>query len=130
MKAAAEELRGIAMEYDLSIWTFMQLNREGINNSDVEITNTSDSMGTTHTFDFMVAQMIPEELSKANQAMIKQLKNRFGPLDYYKRFVVGLDKARMRYYDIEEDKAAEYVDSGVDEEDNQKHDFGFSKFKF
>lgn len=101
VKATAEELRGMAVEFDVPIVTATQVNRDGMDNSDIDMTNTSESMGLPMSLDIFFALIPTEELEKMNQIMIKQLKNRFGDINYYKRFVVGIDRAKMRLYDVE-----------------------------
>jgi len=99
IKAIAEELRGLAVEYEIPIITATQANRDAIGSSDVSLTNTSDSIGLPMTVDFMVAIIATEELDEENKFMVKQLKNRFGDPGKYRRFFVGVDKAKMRLYD-------------------------------
>jgi replicative DNA helicase len=103
VKSIAEEVRGLAMEFNCAIVTSSQFNRSGYDNSDVDLTNTSESMGITHTADAIFALISSEELEQRGQLMIKQLKNRWGDLGYYRRFVVGVDRARMKLFDAEED---------------------------
>jgi predicted ATP-dependent serine protease len=101
VKSIAEEVRGLAMEYGVPIVSSSQLNRDGYNNSDVDLTNTSESMGLTHTADAIFALMASEELDSLNQIMVKQLKNRWGDINTHRRFVIGMDKARMKLYNTE-----------------------------
>jgi replicative DNA helicase len=101
VKATAEELRGMAVEFDVPVVTATQVNRDGMDNSDIDMTNTSESMGLPMSLDIFFALIPTEELEKMNQIMIKQLKNRFGDINYYKRFVVGIDRSKMRLYDVE-----------------------------
>ena len=126
IKSIAEELRALAVEYSVPVLTATQLNRGGVGSSDVEMTDTSESMGSVHTFDLYFALIRTEELDELNQVMIKQLKNRYGDLGYYKRFVVGLDTSRMKFYDVEESAQKNIADSGQDEDD--KPIFDKSKF--
>ena len=102
VKSIAEEVRGLAMEYNCSVVTSSQFNRDGYGNSDVDLTNTSESMGITHTADCILGLISSEELDNLGQLMIKQLKNRWGDLSYYRRFVVGIDRAKMQLYNLEE----------------------------
>ena len=102
VKSIAEEVRGLAMEYNCAIITSSQFNRDGYGNSDVDLTNTSESMGITHTADCILGLITTEELDSLGQLMIKQLKNRWGDLSYYRRFVVGIDRAKMQLYDLEQ----------------------------
>ncbi len=101
VKSIAEEVRGLAVEFNVPIVSSSQLNRDGYNNSDVDLTNTSESMGITHTADAIFALITSEDLEAIGQIMIKQLKNRWGDLNTYRKFVVGMDKARMRLYNAE-----------------------------
>lgn len=102
VKAIAEEVRGLAMEYNCAVVSSSQFNRDGYGNSDVDLTNTSESMGITHTADCILGLISSEELDNLGQLMIKQLKNRWGDLGYYRRFVVGIDRAKMKIYDLED----------------------------
>lgn len=102
VKAIAEELRGLAVEFCVPIVTATQTNRQGSTNSDVDMTETSESFGLPMTVDLMFALISNEELQQLNQYMVKQLKNRFADVTRLRRFVVGVDRARMRLYDVEE----------------------------
>jgi replicative DNA helicase len=102
VKSIAEEIRGLAMEFDCAIVTSSQFNRSGYDNSDVDLTNTSESMGITHTADAIFALITNEELESLGQLMIKQLKNRWGDLSYYRRFVIGIERAKMKLFNLEE----------------------------
>jgi archaellum biogenesis ATPase FlaH len=100
IKAIAEELRALAVEYDLPIWTATQTNREGFSNTDVGLENTSESFGLPATSDFMIALISTEELEEANQIMVKQLKNRYNNAMSNRKFVVGLNRAKMKLSDV------------------------------
>lgn len=102
VKSIAEEIRGLAMEFNCAIVTSSQFNRDGYGNSDVDLTNTSESMGITHTADCILGIVTSEHLDELGQVMLKQLKNRWGDLGYYRRFLVGIDRAKMKIYDLEE----------------------------
>ena len=102
VKAIAEELRGLAVEFDLPIITATQTTRAGIGSSDVDLTDTSESIGLPATADMMFALISTEELAQVGQVMVKQLKNRYSDPERNKRFVLGVDKTRMRLYDAEE----------------------------
>ena len=102
VKSIAEEVRGLAMEYNCAIVTSSQFNRDGYGNSDVDLTNTSESMGITHTADAIFGLVSSEYLDEMNQLMIKQLKNRWGDISYYRRFLVGIERAKMKIYELEE----------------------------
>jgi len=99
--AIAVELRGLAQECKVPLITATQTNREGINSSDVDLTNTSDSVGIPQTADYMVAIINSEELEQLGQIMYKQLKNRYGDTSKYRKFVCGVDRSRMRLFDVE-----------------------------
>jgi hypothetical protein len=133
IKSIAEELRGLAVEYDVPIFSATQTTRSGFSSSDVEITDTSESFGLPATADFLVALIATEELEGLNQIMIKQLKNRYGDKSIYKRFVVGIDRAKMRLYDVEQSAQKDILDSGQEEEYNSeesKPKKSFEGFKF
>lgn len=102
IKSIAEELRSLAVEYDVPMISATQVNRNGFDNSDIELTDTSESMGLVHTADLMLALIRTEELDELNQLLIKQLKNRYADTAINKRFVVGINRARMKLYDLEE----------------------------
>jgi hypothetical protein len=101
VKAIAEELRGLAVENNLPIFTATQTNRTGFTSSDVGLEDTSESFGLPATADFMVAAISSEELEGMNQIMVKQLKNRYGDPALHRRFVVGVDRSRMKLYNAE-----------------------------
>jgi len=102
VKSIAEEIRGLAMEFNCAIVTSSQYNRDAYGSTDVDLTNTSESMGITHTADCILGLVSSEELDSLGQLMIKQLKNRWGDLSAYRRFLVGIDRAKMQIYDLEE----------------------------
>ena len=102
IKAIAEELRGLAVEYELPIFSATQTTRSGYNNSDVGLEDTSESFGLPATADLMFALISTEELEKDRQIMVKQLKNRYNDPTHHKRFVIGIDRSKMRLYDVEE----------------------------
>jgi replicative DNA helicase len=101
VKAIAEELRGLGVEFDVPIVSATQTNRTGYTNSDVGLEDTSESFGLPATADIMIALIATEELDKLNQIMVKQLKNRYSDPGKFKRFVVGVDKSKMKLYDVE-----------------------------
>lgn len=111
LKSVAEELRGLAVEFDVPVLTGAQLNRGGFNNSDIDETSLADSMGLYMTADIMFAAIRTEELDEMDQLMIKQLKNRYGDPNYYRRFVVGLNRSRMTLYDLEESAQTDIMDT-------------------
>lgn len=102
IKSIAEEIRGLAMEFNVPIVSATQANRSGYGDTDMDLTNTSESIGLPATVDAMFALMATEELDSMGQIMIKQLKNRWGDLSYYRRFVVGINRSKMRLHDLEE----------------------------
>jgi archaellum biogenesis ATPase FlaH len=102
IKAIAEELRGLAVEFEVPIFSATQTTRSGYGNSDVGLEDTSESFGLPATADLMFALISTEELEKDGQMMVKQLKNRYNDPTMHKRFVVGIDRAKMRLYDVEE----------------------------
>ena len=102
IKAIAEELRGLAIEFNVPIMTATQTTRSGFSNTDVGLEDTSESFGLPATADLMFALIATEELDELNQVMVKQLKNRYNDPTKYKRFVIGIDRARMKLYDVEE----------------------------
>ena len=114
IKSIAEELRGLAVEEDLPIVTATQTTRGGYNNSDVELTDTSESFGLPATADLMLALISTEELEKLGQIMVKQLKNRYSDITRNKRFMIGVDRSRMKLFDIEGDPQEGLVDAGND----------------
>ena len=133
IKAIAEELRGLAVEANLPIVSATQTTRSGYGSSDVELTDTSESFGLPATADLMFALISTEDLEPLNQIMVKQLKNRYNDPTMNKRFVVGIDRAKMRLYDCEQKAQEDIVDSGQEEEYNDREDKvkkSFNDFKF
>lgn len=112
VKAIAEEIRGLAGEQNVPIVSATQTTRSGYGSSDIDLTDTSESFGLPATADFMAALIVTEELDEINQIMIKQLKNRYGDPGLYKRFMVGIDRAKMRLYDVEQQAQEDVVDNG------------------
>jgi len=115
IKAIAEELRGLAVENNLPIVSATQTTRGGYANSDVGLEDTSESFGLPATADLMFALISTEELEQLNQIMVKQLKNRYNDPGLNKRFVVGIDRARMKLYDCEQEAQDDIIDSGQDD---------------
>ena len=116
VKAIAEELRGLAVEANVPIISATQTTRSGYGSSDVDLTDTSESFGLPATADLMFALISTEELEGMNQIMVKQLKNRYNDPTSYKRFCIGIDRSKMRLYDIEEAQK-DLVDAGEPEND-------------
>ena len=135
IKSIAEELRGLAVEFDVPIVTATQTTRGGYNNSDVELTDTSESFGLPATADLMLALISTEELEQLGQIMVKQLKNRYADPTTNKRFMIGVDRARMKLFDLEDSQAgltdsgaSKYDDTPVFDRKNIKTDFDGIKF--
>ena len=133
VKAIAEELRALAVESNVPIVSATQYNRDGYGNSDVDLTNTSESMGITHTADLILALISTEELEDLKQIMVKQLKNRYNDLSMHRRFVVGIDRSKMKILNVETTQQSNIHESGFtdkpkkDDKTNKKMDF--SKLK-
>jgi replicative DNA helicase len=132
IKAIAEELRGLAVEFSVPIVSATQTTRSGFTSSDPGLEDTSESFGLPATADFMFALISTEELEQLNQLMVKQLKNRYNDPNTFKRFVIGIDRGKMKLYDVEQSAQEDIVDSGqVD--DKPLNTFGererTSKFK-
>lgn len=138
IKSIAEELRGLAVEYNVPILTATQVTRGGYNSSDVELTDTSESFGLPATADLMFALIRSEELDALNQIMVKQLKNRYADPSHYKRFVIGVDRSKMKLYNVEESAQDGLTDSGQDDTPlfdkstfgKRSRGEGFSDFKY
>ena len=133
VKAIAEELRGLAVEANVPIVSATQTTRSGYGSSDVDITDTSESFGLPATADLMFALISTDDLEGLGQIMVKQLKNRYNDPTISKRFVVGIDRAKMRLYDCEQSAQDDILDTGRDEEynnDEHKPKKSFEGFKF
>jgi len=132
IKSIAEELRGLAVEAEVPIVSATQTTRSGYGSSDVDLTDTSESFGLPATADLMFALISTEELEQLGQIMVKQLKNRYNDLSMNKRFIVGIDRAKMRLYDCEQTAQDDILDSGQEEEYNyeEKPKKSFEGFKF
>lgn len=127
-KSIAEELRGIAVEFNIPIWTATQVNRGGSSSSDFGLEDTSESFGVPMTADLMIALISTPEFEEANQIMVKQLKNRYGDISYYTKFLVGLDKSKMKFFDIEEDDQQKLSEQGKRDEEEDRPIFDRTKF--
>ena len=112
IKSIAEELRGLAVEFDVPIMSATQTNRTGFTSTDVGLEDTSESFGLPATADFMFALISTEDMEELDQVMVKQLKNRYNDPSYHKRFVLGIDRSKMRLYDCEQSAQDELVDIG------------------
>jgi len=133
IKAIAEELRGLAVEANVPIVSATQTTRSGFSSSDPDLTDTSESFGLPATADLMFALISTEELEQLGQIMVKQLKNRYNDPTMNKRFVVGIDRAKMRLFDVEQSAQTDILDSGQEEEytyEEDKPKKQFSRFKF
>lgn len=135
VKSIAEELRGLAVEFNVPIVSATQTTRSGFGSSDVELTDTSESFGLPATADLMFALISTEELENLGQILVKQLKNRYAATDKYRRFVLGIDRSKMRLYDVEQDAQNGIINSGnddvcEDESAKPKLKKSFDGFKF
>ena len=132
IKSIAEELRGLAGQTKVPIVSATQTTRSGHSSSDVDITDTSESFGLPATADLMFALISTEELEQLGQIMVKQLKNRYNDISVYKRFIVGIDRAKMRLYDCEQTAQENILDSGQEEQYNNEDrpKKSFEGFKF
>ena len=127
IKSIAEELRGLAVEFDVPIMSATQTTRGGFGSSDVGLEDTSESFGLPATADLMFALISNEELEGLGQIMVKQLKNRYNDPTTYRRFIVGVDRSRMKLYDVEAN-AQSLIDSGSSAPVPQKDKLDFSGF--
>ena len=125
VKSIAEELRGLAVQYNLPIISATQTTRSGYGSSDVNITDTSESFGLPATADLMFALISNDELDQMGQIMVKQLKNRYNDPTMHRKFVVGIDRAKMRLFDVEQTAQDDILDS----EPTTKYNEEESKFK-
>ena len=132
IKSIAEELRGLAVELDVPIFSATQTTRGGYNSSDVELTDTSESFGLPATADLMFAIISTEELEQMGQFMIKQLKNRYADPTRNKRFMIGVDRARMKLFDLDPSAQTQLTDANIDipvfdsgQTENKYDDFKF-----
>ena len=133
IKAIAEELRGLAVETNVPVVSATQTTRSGYGSSDVDLTDTSESFGLPATADLMFALISTEDLEGLNQLMVKQLKNRYNDPTIFKRFVIGVDRAKMRLYDCEQKAQEDILDNGQEEEYNKDEKVSkktFAEFKF
>ena len=112
VKAIAEELRGLAVEFEVPVVSATQTTRSGFSSSDIGLEDTSESFGLPATADFMFALMTNEQLEELGQIQVKQLKNRYNDPSAYKRFVIGIDRSKMKLYDVEQSAQEDIIDSG------------------
>ena len=116
IKAIAEELRGMAVERSVPIFSATQVNRTGFNNSDVGLEDTSESFGLPATADFMIALISTEELEENNQIMVKQLKNRYNDVASNKKFILGINRGKMKLYDVDKNDQSGLLQTNQTEE--------------
>lgn len=127
VKSIAEEFRGLAVECNVPLWTATQTNRQGFVSSDIGLENTSESFGLPATADFMIALSSTEELESMGQILVKQLKNRYNDISTLKRFVLGIDRSKMRLFDLDDSAQKELVDTDLTD---KKDTSVFDKSKF
>ena len=136
VKSIAEELRGLAVEFNVPIMSATQTTRSGFGSTDVDLTDTSESFGLPATADLMFALISTEELEGMNQILVKQLKNRYNDPTMNKRFIIGIDRAKMRLYDVDQSAQTDLVDSGQDSDKEPEEMFkgntrkNFTDFKY
>ena len=112
VKSITEEVRGLAVELNIPVITATQVTRSGFSSSDPEMTDISESFGTAATADLLLSLISTEELEQLGQIMVKQLKNRYGDKSINKRFILGIDRSKMRLYDVEQSTQKDIVDNG------------------
>ena len=115
IKAIAEEMRGLAVEFDIPIMSATQTTRSGFVSTDIGLEDTSESFGLPTTADLMFALISTEELEQLNQMLVKQLKNRYNDPTSNKRFIIGVDRAKMKLYDVAQAAQNDVVDTGQEE---------------
>lgn len=120
VKSISEEIRGLAVEFDVPIWSATQTNRSGLNNTDVTLENVSESTGLSSTCDLMIAAMQSDDLKEQGLMLFKQLKNRFGDIAQDEKFVVGVNKAKMRLFDVDDQGAAKAMGASKIDSQAQK----------
>ena len=118
VKSIAEELRGLAVEYDVPMVSATQTTRSGYGSTDIGLEDTSESFGLPATADFMFALITSDELEELDQLVVKQLKNRYNDPTIFKRFVIGIDRSRMKLYDCEQEAQEELIDAADDVNDD------------
>lgn len=123
VKSIAEELRGLGVEFDVPVVSATQTTRSGYTSSDPGLEDTSESFGLPATADLMFALVTSEDLEEAGQLMVKQLKNRYNDPTRHKRFLIGVDRSKMKLYNIEDGGQTELVDTGMAMESNPKKKF-------
>ena len=116
IKSIAEELRGLAVEFNVPIMSATQTTRSGFTSTDIGLEDTSESFGLPATADFMFALISSEEMEELNQMLVKQLKNRYNDPTSYRKFIIGVDRSKMRLYDVDQKAQEDISDSGQDDE--------------
>ena len=130
IKSIAEELRGLAVENNVPVFTATQTNRSGFTNTDVGLEDTSESFGLPATADFMFAIISTEELEEQGQVLVKQLKNRYNDAFSNKKFVVGITRAKMKLSDVEKEEQVSLVDTNQNYKENDSFGSGFNSRSF
>ena len=130
VKAIAEELRGLAGEYNVPVFTATQLNRSGSVSSDVGLEDTAESFGLPQTADFMFAITSTEELEEMGQVLVKQLKNRYNSASANKKFIIGMDRSKMKLHDVKREEYDDLSDANPQEDDVAGNGFDFRPKKF
>lgn len=128
VKSISEELRALAVEHNVPVFSATQMTRGGATSTDPDMTDTSESFGTVATVDLIIAMIKTEELEQLGQVMFKQVKNRDNDVSMYRRFVVGIDKSKMRLYDVEQNAQLEALDESAEDQYNNKDEDKKSKF--
>jgi replicative DNA helicase len=123
IKAIAEELRGLGVEFNVPIVSATQVNRTGYNASDINLEDTSESFGLPATADLMFALISTPELEELNQLMVKQLKNRYNDTNKYKRFIIGIDREKMKLFDAEESAQSDVMSEMTPPSSSKFEDF-------
>lgn len=129
VKSIAEELRGLAIEYNVPLFTATQTNRDGYGNTDVDLENTSESFGLPATCDLMFALIATEELDELGQIMVKQLKNRYNDKAKNRKFIVGVNRAKMKMFDVSSEDQGYITDTAKKQKEEEDNFFGKSKPK-
>ena len=130
VKSIAEELRGLAVEFDVPIMSATQTTRSGYGSTDIGLEDTSESFGLPATADMMFALITSDELEELDQLVVKQLKNRYNDPTVFKRFVIGVDRSRMKLYDCEQEAQEELIDGAIEDDDTPVFDRNRGAEKF
>lgn len=129
IKNICEEVRGLGVELDIPVISATQTNRSGMNNTDLEYENIAESTGIAQTADFILGISTNEDFKKLNQILFKQLKNRYNGVDYYNKFLIGIDYKKMRLYDIDNNVITTDNDINTQNNDNNNNNDLFGEFK-